>query len=669
MALAGVVTPVRVHGRDLRARPKVQFGGDGSVRVNAQFRAWLGDVELEQVEYVSVRELSATVPGELAAGLYDLTVLAPDGQRGVLAAAFEVAVCTGDSDCDDSDVCNGIESCVDGVCVDGEPMPMDNDGDGYVAMACGGDDCDDEPEPFGCGAACNPGVLTDACDGYDNDCDPATADGSGDAATGAACDGSDADLCLDDVYVACVDSALVCSDGTDDVEGPTGNATCTDELDNDCDGALDSVDPDCGANVAPLAVLTVTPSVGVGGTTPTIFVASATASSDDHDALASLSFEWNWSDGAGFAAGGSSEAHSYASPGIYNVAVRVTDSGGLVGEDEFEVTVVADGTLVTVTSVAELISALAAAQTTPGHDTLFVPAGTTLSLTSGLQVQSDAAGIDLVGDGAIIDGTGITATASCVTLSGGSVRLAGFEITGCSSYAINLTAGSGTQVMRCFVHDNAKAVAWSAAGNTFGPHNEVAFHRGAGSDGIQVNEPAVIMGNRLHHNSRHGINLNHAHKNESRVWGNHIYANDGDGILLTLQTNENEIYHNTISGNAGNGVTFGLQDAENVVVGNAITFNGGWALANTGANSKLARLDFNDYHRNVSGICSDCVVFGASDLFVDPLYLDRVVYDFRLLASSLLVDAGDVGVTLDLNGVLPGTYNGAAPDIGACESP
>ncbi len=38
-----------------------------------------------------------------------------------------------------------------------------------------------------------------------------------------------------------------CQEGTPSGEGPFDDATCTDGIDNDCDGATDAADPDCAA--------------------------------------------------------------------------------------------------------------------------------------------------------------------------------------------------------------------------------------------------------------------------------------------------------------------------------------------------------------------------------------------------------------------------------------
>src|SRR3972149_1266988 len=164
-------------------------------------------------------------------------------------------VCTGglDEDCDtatdcaDSD-CNGNPACpsVNYYC--------DNDSDGYkdasVDGTCAGAGC----QPAGCqttvgndcndtDAAIHPGAV-ELCDGKNNDCNGATADGSGESWYGTACDGPDTDLCKEGTY-GCTGCAKVCSDST----GNTAEV-CTGGLDEDCDTAIDCADTNCTGNPA-----------------------------------------------------------------------------------------------------------------------------------------------------------------------------------------------------------------------------------------------------------------------------------------------------------------------------------------------------------------------------------------------------------------------------------
>jgi hypothetical protein len=130
---------------------------------------------------------------------------------------------------DDLEVCDGFDN-------DCNSRTLDGDDDPALGGACDGDDgdlCFDDVF-----AQCMDGVLrctsglgeVDACDGTDDDCDPASADGAEDPLMGAPCDGDDADLCLDDVYGGCLGGVMQCGGGDDDLD------VCND-ADDDCDPA------------------------------------------------------------------------------------------------------------------------------------------------------------------------------------------------------------------------------------------------------------------------------------------------------------------------------------------------------------------------------------------------------------------------------------------------
>ncbi|MBW2462271.1 MAG: hypothetical protein JRH11_11550 [Deltaproteobacteria bacterium] len=80
---------------------------------------------------------------------------------------------------------------------------------------------------------CTPwGTGVELCNAVDDDCDPATPDGSGDPMIGVPCDGADEDLC-DEGFVACITGAPVCDDATE-----TTGEVCNGS-DDDCDGTID----------------------------------------------------------------------------------------------------------------------------------------------------------------------------------------------------------------------------------------------------------------------------------------------------------------------------------------------------------------------------------------------------------------------------------------------
>ncbi len=166
-------------------------------------------------------------------------------------------------DGDDQDLCaEGVFSCQNGV-------PSCSDDDQSIPDLCDGQDNDCNPDtPDGAdelefGQPCDgpdqdrclEGQLicagaemvcddatdssVDVCNGIDDDCDPLTPDGFGEAGFGLPCDGNDNDACEDGV-LSCNGNSLVCSDDELSVV-----EICNDTLDNDCDGNADDLDFDC----------------------------------------------------------------------------------------------------------------------------------------------------------------------------------------------------------------------------------------------------------------------------------------------------------------------------------------------------------------------------------------------------------------------------------------
>ena len=150
---------------------------------------------------------------------------------------------------------NGNTTCSGGVegdnCTPGDPTEpgaevsctdgLDNDCDGLTDA--NDPDC----------AVCVPDETPEqSCfDGSDNDCDTQTdcsdladCDGVADPTRPTSCG---VGVCASTGSIACSGGGEVdtCTPGTPGVEGPEGDATCSDGIDNDCDGDTDANDADC----------------------------------------------------------------------------------------------------------------------------------------------------------------------------------------------------------------------------------------------------------------------------------------------------------------------------------------------------------------------------------------------------------------------------------------
>ncbi|GEM_PF-6367514 len=140
-----------------------------------------------------------------------------------------------EGDCSCLDLPCATSRCENGVCLYEYP---DADFDGFISGEgdCPGTDCDDA------NADIHPGAG-EICDSLDNDCDPATIDGSAnlygacypDGVSG--CDATrDVPLCVGECHLglaACVDGVLSCTNAV-----VPADETC-DGTDNNCDGVID----------------------------------------------------------------------------------------------------------------------------------------------------------------------------------------------------------------------------------------------------------------------------------------------------------------------------------------------------------------------------------------------------------------------------------------------
>jgi len=202
----------------------------------------------------------------------------PCTDDGCIAGTGECTHEPNTAPCSDSNACTQGEVCAAGACQPGTPVTCDdqnpcttdscNPATGCV-FAPNADACDDG-DACTVNDACTGGICAGAprsCDDGNpcttNGCDPAT--GCTSVHNTAACDDGDACTAPDRCADGACQGALIdadgdthqpppcgndCRDDNPDVhpgaaEGPLGSATCSDGLDNDCDGTTDGTDSTC----------------------------------------------------------------------------------------------------------------------------------------------------------------------------------------------------------------------------------------------------------------------------------------------------------------------------------------------------------------------------------------------------------------------------------------
>lgn len=167
--------------------------------------------------------------------------------EGTSSCAVGTVMCS-DATTDGLELCNGLDDDCNANTADGSDDPL-------VGVPCDGSDGDLCAEGLSScgpgGVVCNDstGTTVELCNGADDDCDSATADGSAEPTLGDPCDGNDGDLCQEGILV-CGGSGLSCDDATgttldlcngmdDDCDPNSGDGSEDPGIGDACDG-LDS---------------------------------------------------------------------------------------------------------------------------------------------------------------------------------------------------------------------------------------------------------------------------------------------------------------------------------------------------------------------------------------------------------------------------------------------
>ena len=229
--------------------------------------------------------------------------------------------------------------------------------------------------------------------------------------------------------------------------------------------------------------------------------------------------------------------------------------------------------------------------------------------------------------------------------------------------------------------------------------NNTVYNNGAGrvsggANGLWVDECStgnIVRYNIVYDNNAQGIFIENT--DETEVYYNLSYGHDvtgyAAGVMLYRDCDDNEIYNNVCYGNDYGIAMWSLDDAgtttvannlfkNNICTGNTYALYAGRGADNDGTDGSGNVYTYNCFDAesanfiywtgNISTYDAWEVAYGAGTNSVefDPLMIDPINDDFRLLMASPCINKGtDVGLTTDYRG----RSIRHAPDIGAYEDP
>lgn len=271
--------------------------------------------------------------------------------------------------------------------------------------------------------------------------------------------------------------------------------------------------------------------------------------------------------------------------------------------------------------------------------------------------------LSIIGETTELDFSSAGANQDCIVVNGGTFVLDSVVVRGCPDSPVLLTGGSNHVVTNSTFHDSGGALTCTSGTNsvTIGPGNSFF---GGGDFAVNVNanftevRDSTFIDTGGSNNAAIGV---FGGGSRSRIVGN-LLVRSTNGVLASSIVGL-DIWNNTLVNTDSIALNL-LRGSELDVRNNVISH-----AANIGIAGAPEVVDFNLYFANATD-CSNCNGgdLGSNSLQVDPNYVDFATENFDLQPNSPAVNAGDVSVLIDRNGVQAGNYNGTGPDIGAFET-